>query len=498
MKPYIIYHVFKADFLERSRRFSFMALCAAVMFLTFFSVPNVKAPLVSVCIEPNIFRQGSNETWIPITIALCGGILFPIVGFGSVKGNIGMDRNSGFLYVCQSMNMKNSNYIIGKFFSNLLMLTTMWAVAIVSAIIMLVLKFPIHTLSFYEYISPFIGIYAGIVFAAAFAVVLEILPIHDRFKNAVGITILFSMFLISYSTSGCSSPLIGIMDYTNFRWNMDSINNVVNPLIGHDVWETGILVPNGIFSESYGTKELFFHGLVWDSSYYMDKVVLIAICLLLVAIAVIALEKSERERQNTTNHVKKKKEFAHNHYSGHFMFELKMLLKDYPTAAFILVAGLWGYSFFASLEYVQGYVWIITLILSMPVFSQIGCREYECNMAEYFMTIKFALVKQRLYSYLWGIFVLLMLSIPLVMKLICLQQYFYAFCYVAFSLFIPAVASFLGEYSKARRTFETLFLLLCFLLINIPSFLLNGNAVVDMCIGTVFSLVTVFNRRMKA
>lgn len=498
MKPYIIYHVFKADFLERSRRFSFMALCAAVMFLTFFSVPNVKAPLVSVCIEPNIFRQGSNETWIPITIALCGGILFPIIGFGSVKGNIGMDRDSGFLYVCQSMNMKNSNYIIGKFFSNMLMLTTMWTVAIVSAVIMLVLKFPIHILSFYEYISPFIGIYAGIVFVAAFAVVLEILPIHDRLKNAVGIIILFSMFLISYSTSGCSSLLIGIMDYTNYRWNMDSINNVVNPVIGHDVWETGILVPNGIFSESNGTKELFFHGLVCDSSYVVNKLALIVICLIMVAVAVIALEKSERERQNTTNHVKKRMRFVNNHYLSHFMFELKMLLKDYPKAAFILVASLWSYSFFASLEYVQGYVWVITLIFSMPVFSQIGCREYECNMAEYFMTIKFALIKQRLYSYLWGILVLIILSIPVILKLICLQRYFDAFCYVAFSLFIPAIAGFLGEYSKTRRTFETLFLLLCFLLINIPSFLLNENVAVVMGIGTVLSLVTVFDRQMKA
>lgn len=184
MKPYIIYNVFRADFLERTRRFSFMALCAAVMFLTFFSVPDVKAPFVSVCIEPYIFRQGSNATWIPVTISLCGGILFPIVGFGFVKGNISMDRNSGFLYACQSMNMKNSDYIAGKFLSSLLMLTIMWFVAVVSAAVMLVLKFPGHMPGFYEYISPFMGIYPGIVFAAAFAMILESLPIHDRFKNA--------------------------------------------------------------------------------------------------------------------------------------------------------------------------------------------------------------------------------------------------------------------------------------------------------------------------
>ena len=498
MKPYIIYHVFRADFLERTRRFSFMALCAAVMFLTFFSVPDVKAPFVSVCLEPYIFRQGSNATWIPITISLCGGILFPIVGFGFVKGNISMDRNSGFLYTCQSMNMKNSSYIVGKFLSNLLMLTIMWFVAIVSAAVMLVSKFPSHMPGFYEYISPFMGIYPGIVFAAVFAVILESLPIHDRFKNAAGITTLFIMFLISYSTSDYSSPLIRIVDYSNYRWNVESINSVVNPVIGHDVWETGILVPGGMFSESDGTKEIFFHGLLWDSSYFADKIFLVAICLILVAVAVMTLEQAEREKKNKAEQSREQMRFAHSHYLSHFMFELKMLFKGFPKAVFILIGGLWVYSFFAPLQYVQGYVWVITLIFAMPVFSQIGCREHEYNMAEYFMTIQYSLVKQALYSYLWGVFVLLMISIPVVLKLIWLHEYFSAFCYVVFSLFIPAAASFLGEYSKTRRAFETLFLLLCFLLINLPSFLLNGYAVVIMGTGMVTFLLAVFGKKVKA
>lgn len=497
MKPYIIYHVFKADFLERTRRFSFMTLCAAVMFLTFFSVPDVKAPFVSVCIEPYIFRQGSNATWIPITIALCGGILFPIVGLGFVKGNISMDRSSGFLYACQSMNMKNSNYIVGKFLSNLLVLTIMWSVAIVSAAVMLVLRFSGHMPGFYEYASPFMGIYPGIIFAAAFAVLLESLPIQDRFKNAAGITALFIMFLISYSAGDGSNPFIRIMDYSNYRWNMDSINNAVNPVIGHDVWETGILVPGGMFSESDGTKEVFFHGLLWDSRYFADKLFLTVICLILVVIAVMALERAEWERKNKEEQGRGQMGFAYSHYLGRFMFELKMLFRGFPKAVFILIAGLWGYSFFAPLRYVQGYVWVITLIFAMPVFAQAGCREHEHNMAEYLMTIRFSLVRQALYSYLWGVMVMLALSIPVILKLLCLHEYFGAFCYMVFSMFVPAAASFLGEYSKTGRAFETLFLLLCFLLVNMPSVLLNGYAAAAMGTGTVIFLWAVFGKKAK-
>lgn len=197
-------------------------------------------------------------------------------------------------------------------------------------------------------------------------------------------------------------------------------------------------------------------------------------------------------------HGREQMESAHSHYLNLFMFEAKMILKGFPRTVFILIAGLWVYSFFAPLSYVQGYIWVTTLILAMPIFSQIGCREHEHNMTEYFMTIRFSLIKQTLYSYLWGISVLLLISLPVVLKLVWPHEYFGAFCYVLFSLFIPSAASFLGECSKTRRTFETLFLLLCFLLINIPSFLLNGYAAVIMGTGMVLFLLAVLGKKAKA
>ena len=48
MKPYIIYQIMKADLLERVRRSSFLIMCIFAMFLAFFSVPDVEAPLVSL------------------------------------------------------------------------------------------------------------------------------------------------------------------------------------------------------------------------------------------------------------------------------------------------------------------------------------------------------------------------------------------------------------------------------------------------------------------
>ena len=499
MKPYIIYQVMKADLLERVRRSSFLAMCVFAMFLAFFSVPDVEAPLVSICMEPGIFGQGSNPSWIPIAIALCGGVLFPMIGLSFVKNNISMDRESGLLYGLQSMNMKKGNYIIGKFLSNLSMLTVMWLFVMLGAALMLPFRFPDQPLPFYDFISPFIGIYPGIVFAAAFAVLLDSVPfISSKAGNAVGLTALFVMFLVNYSSSGYDNPLLGAFDYGNYRWVMDSIDDAVVPVIGRGVRETGILVPGGMFAGSKGGQELVFHGLLWNWQYLMEKIILTAISMALVLSAVILLETAEKNKKTSSGKPREKGRAGRKAAccTNQFMMERRLLLKSLPKSCRAENVGLWIYSIFAPLQYVQGYLWIIMLICSVALFSQMGCRELENGLTECFVTIKSSLVRQMVYSYLWAAVILFMLSLPVIVRCFAEQKILCSCSYIAFSFFVPALACFLGEYSKSRRAFETVYLLICFLLLNMPSFLFQGYVVAVMVVGTIVLMPVTLMKRL--
>lgn len=499
MKPYIIYQVMKADLLERVRRSSFLAMCVFAMFLAFFSVPDVEAPLVSICMEPGIFSQGSNPSWIPIAIALSGGVLFPMIGLSFVKNNISMDRESGLLYCLQSMNMKKGNYIIGKFLSNLSMLTVMWLFVMLGAALMLSFRFPDQPLPFYDFISPFIGIYPGIVFAAAFAVLLESVPfISSKAGNAVGLTALFVMFLVNYSASGYDNPLLGAFDYGNYRWVMDSIDDAVVSVIGRGVRETGILVPGGMFAGSKGGQELVFHGLLWNWQYLMEKIILTAISMVFVLAAVILLETAEKNKKASSGKPREKGRAGRKaaRYTNQFMMERSLLLKSLPKSCLAVNVGLWIYSIFVPIQYVQGYLWIIMLICSVALFSQMGCREHENGLTECFVTIKSSLVRQMVYSYLWTAVILFMLSLPVIVRCFAEQKILCSCSYIAFSFFVPALACFLGEYSKSRRAFETVYLLICFLLLNMPSFLFQGNVVAVLVVGTIVFLFVALVKRL--
>lgn len=498
MKPYIIYQVMKADLLERVRRSSFLAMCVFAMFLAFFSVPDVEAPFVSICMEPGIFRQDSNPSWIPIAIALCGGVLFPMIGLSFVKNNISMDRESGLLYGLQSMNMKKGNYVVGKFLSNLSVLTVMGLFVILGAALMLPFRFPDQPLPFYDFISPFIGIYPGLVFVSAFAVLLESVPfISSKAGNAVGITALFVMFLVNYSASGYDNLLLRAFDYGNYGWVIDSINDAVVPIIGRGVWETGILVPGGMFADNKGGQELIFHGLLWGWNYIMDKIILITISMALILSAVILLETTEKRKKEKGIFPEFTGKKQKSHYcTSQFMMECRLLLKSLPKGCLAVNAGLWIYGFFAPLQYVQGYLWIIMLVCSVTLFSQMGCREHENSLIECFVTIRFSLARQAVYSYLWGVVMLFMISAPVAVRCFMEQKFLCSCCYIVFSLFVPALACFLGECSKSRRAFETVYLLICFLLLNMPSALFQGYVLAVMVIGTVVLMPVTLMKRL--
>jgi len=84
------------------------------------------------------------------------------------------------------------------------------------------------------------------------------------------------------------------------------------------------------------------------------------------------------------------------------MMEGSLLFKSLPKSCLIIHAGLWICSIFAPLRHVQGYLWILMLIFSVTAFSQMGCREHENGLAEYFLTIRLSRVRQAVYSCLWG------------------------------------------------------------------------------------------------
>ena len=91
---------------------------------------------------------------------------------------------------------------------------------------------------------------------------------------------------------------------------------------------------------------------------------------------------------------------------------------------------------------------------------------------------------------------LFMLSAPVAIRCFMEQKLLCLCCYIVFSFFVPALACFLGECSKSRRAFETVYLLICFLLLNMPSILFQGYVSAVMAVGTIVFLSVALIKRL--
>lgn len=491
-----IWNVAKADLLERTRRFSFIAVCAVSVFLAFVSVPDINAPIVSIVMEPNVFKQGSNSSWVPIAIALCGGLLFAMIGFAFVNNNIPQDRRTGNLIAWQAMGMSKSNYILGKFISNLILLSFIWILIIIGAAMMIMLRFPGQILSLYDFFSPFLVIYPSIFFASAIAVLFgAVFGKRTKHISSLGVTLLFILFLINYSSSDLANPILRILDFSGYRWIMESINEQIISAIGRTVQETGILVFDGMFAESNGVKELFFHGLIRSNTYLLDKVGLIIFCIILLLISICFLDTRENHKFKEKSKAKEKiKEY--DRYHGIFLNEIKIIFKNYPLIWWIGIMGLWFASIGINLEQTQNYIWVLMIILSVGVLSSIGCKEHESGIIESIITIDGALLKSIIYDYLIGFGYMLIISAPVIIRTVILDHGNYTcFGYVVFSLFAPALGCFLGEFTKNRRTFETVYLLLCFIILNKPEIMFWRQFIIVIFTVTIITASIVFLKR---
>lgn len=136
-----VWGVAKADFLERVRRFSFVAFCALAVFFTFWFVPRPTG-FTALVIDPDVFQQGSDPSWIPMSAAMCGGMMLCLFGFAYILHSVRSDRENGVLSLLRTSPTKRAAYLFGKLLSDTLLLLCLLAAVLVGAFLVMEIRFP--------------------------------------------------------------------------------------------------------------------------------------------------------------------------------------------------------------------------------------------------------------------------------------------------------------------------------------------------------------------
>ncbi|HTP69620.1 MAG TPA: hypothetical protein VMJ35_12010 [Dongiaceae bacterium] len=161
----------RADFLERTRRYSFFLALLFAVFLGYATATG------KVFIQFDEYRGVYTSGWIGTLVALTITCFVSLVGFYVVKNSVERDRATGVGQILAATPLSKIAYAFGKFLSNFAVLSTMVGVLAVAAMVMQFIVGEDSRLNLWALLSPFLLIaLPTVALTAVVALFFEMVP----------------------------------------------------------------------------------------------------------------------------------------------------------------------------------------------------------------------------------------------------------------------------------------------------------------------------------
>jgi hypothetical protein len=206
----ILYHLALADFYERTRRYSFLLILAAAIFLgVLVNNGTVFFYLMSGDLNSLAFRGEFNSAWIGTMTVLVTNSFLGLFGFFLVTDCIERDIRTGVGQIIATTPVRRATYLIGKWISNFAVLSVLELIMAAAAAIMVVLKGE-AALELGALLMPFLAValpYMALI--AAIAVVFETVP---WLRGALGNAVYFFLWLFLVMAVLAGGMLLAVLN----------------------------------------------------------------------------------------------------------------------------------------------------------------------------------------------------------------------------------------------------------------------------------------------
>lgn len=483
----------RADFQERSRRFSFMAMIALALFAAFWFVPRNDGKLQIMAIEPELIMQAGNSSWIPVSSAWGLGFFLPLIGFFYLRGMIGFDERSGVSQLIMSSPVGRLWYLAGKFAAGTLSLYCFAAVVLAGSFVMMLWHFPGQLLTPAEFLTPF----TFLLFTLPFCVVMVIFFECTYFlRGALGsfiYVVMFFTFLILGVTiienGGTGQEwFIRAFDLSGTIVISQNIETVMQEQIGQPLVQI-MFLSSGVTS-TYG-RQLVFHGLpitLADVRGYSGMAGAGLVLMLLSAPvyrltqglagakllkvtkkgsknnAVVSVESSPTSPAVKVTY--RPAMMSGRRIMSGILAECRLLLAGKPLMWWMVGLGGMIACVFVEINIVQVYLQPLLMLWFVNIYSAMGSREYRHDFLKNIAVLPNGRMKQIIFCWLSGIILTAVLAAAVMLRQWAAGQTGAAFAGLAGVIFLPSLALFLGEYTKTSRAFEMIFIIISYLIMN--------------------------------
>jgi hypothetical protein len=276
----VLYHMVRADFLERVRRYSFLLTLGFAVYIGYAVYAG------QIRLQLDIYRGVSNSAWLGSVIGLVTAVFLTLIGFYVVKNAIQRDRQTRVGQILATTPMSKTFYALSNALSNFAALVAMVLILAVAALIIQLSRAEDRHIHFFVLLAPVLifGLCALAV-TAALAVFFESVP---GLRGGVGNILYFFLWVglvsMSATTLVQGRPITTaryFADYTGIATVMGQMQAQVHQLDpqyrGGSSFSVGSL---------HRTSKMFlWTGLRWNSAIVLSRCLWLAVA---AGIAVLA------------------------------------------------------------------------------------------------------------------------------------------------------------------------------------------------------------------
>ncbi len=471
-----IYHIGKADFLQRVRSYSFLIMLGVCVFMIYSFVPRLDAGYTIVSLGN--YRGYYNAAWIGAMVANCGSF-FALFGFYFVNNAVQRDVETGVGQIIAATRVKNLAYLLGKYCSNLAVLLLILLIVAVMTILMFGWRAESSVLEWDKLLLPLcILTVPSMIFLAGLALFFDTISWLSR-------GIMNIAFLIIWIVAVVNSEASPFLDVFNAYTVMNEVNTAISAT--HSDWNgllgTGILISDSLV----GVKVFVWEGMQWTTQLIQQRLFLILISLGLVLLSALGFRRFRSPNDKTTKHKKRWWSRKQNvkasttierktipklstlplppvkfSWSHLLLAEFRLRLKGRGKWWRLFTGGLFLAMIFVDFKIGYEIILPIMWFFQVLVLSELGSAVFVKKCHHYLFAFPDALRRQLPSASFTVSLFLMLLATPILLRALLLGNFYATFAIFAAALLLPAVATLLGTLTKGSKLFEVLFTILTY------------------------------------
>jgi len=484
----VLYHLVRADFLERVRRYSFLVTLALTVYLAYCCVTG------KIVVRLDEYRGVFNSAWVGCVMTLVAATFLSLFGFYIVKGSIQRDQETRVGQILATTPMTKSFYTVAKMISNFAVLASMIAVMALAAIVMQMLKAEDPHVHLWPLLSPLV-IFAlpSMAFTGALAILFETIP---GLRGGVGNVIYFFVWtaLLAVPVGSLDNGKVGNAQYF---YDVNGIVSIMSQMqqdlraVAPDYTKGSSLT----IGDTKTTKKFLWNGLHPTPALYLSRLTSLLAAIVVALIAAIFFHRFDPAQEWRFRKVSPQNQPATasvpiangltsvappqpaNQQAStplHLtplarsqkgpitllpktvLAELKLMLKGHHWWWYIVAAGLFIGSVASPLDASRG-VAIVALLWPILVWSQMGTREARFNTASLIFSSERSLIRQLPAVWIAGVIVATLTNGGLAIRLLIARDHQSLIAWLACTLFVPSLALALGIWSGTSKVFEAVY-----------------------------------------